>query len=281
MRLRIRPMSLAELQTHLSWAALEGWNPGFNDAVAFHAQDPEGFLLGELDGEPIGMISAVRYGTDFGFIGLYIVRPPWRGRGHGMALWRAALDLLKGRVVGLDGVVARQADYARSGFKLAWRNQRFEGHTPMGALSIQPDIHPLSEWRTAQVHSLDERHFGVARHAFIDAWLAQPGVVAMGHGTAGRLDAFGVARPCGLGHKIGPLYAPNPMVARALLWSLLSQLPRSSVVQVDVPAQHLQARALLEGLGMRPVFETARMYLGMPPNLPIDRLYGITSFELG
>jgi hypothetical protein len=29
------------------------------------------------------------------------------------------------------------------------------------------------------------------------------------------------------------------------------------------------------------VFETARMYTGEPPPLPMQRLYGITTFELG
>jgi hypothetical protein len=32
---------------------------------------------------------------------------------------------------------------------------------------------------------------------------------------------------------------------------------------------------------MKPVFETARMYTGPAPDLPLSRLYGVTSFELG
>jgi len=32
---------------------------------------------------------------------------------------------------------------------------------------------------------------------------------------------------------------------------------------------------------MHPVFETARMYTGAIPELPMDRLFGVTSFELG
>ena len=32
---------------------------------------------------------------------------------------------------------------------------------------------------------------------------------------------------------------------------------------------------------MAPVFETARMYTGAPPAIPVDRVYGVTSFELG
>lgn len=32
---------------------------------------------------------------------------------------------------------------------------------------------------------------------------------------------------------------------------------------------------------MEPVFETARIYRGTPPSVPLDRVYGVTTFELG
>jgi hypothetical protein len=71
----IRTMSRTELDLGIDWAAAEGWNPGLHDADAFHAADPQGYLVGLVGDEPIGMIAAVRYGAGFGFIGFYIVRP--------------------------------------------------------------------------------------------------------------------------------------------------------------------------------------------------------------
>ena len=103
------------------WAEDEGWNPGRSDGQAFFPADPAGFLFGRLDGEPVASVSAVRYGADFGFVGLYIARPPFRGQGYGFRVWRAGLDHLAGRNVGLDGVVAQQENYRRSGFSTAWR----------------------------------------------------------------------------------------------------------------------------------------------------------------
>ena len=35
----------------------------------------------EMDGELIGSASIVSYGSVFGFVGLFIIRPEWRGRG--------------------------------------------------------------------------------------------------------------------------------------------------------------------------------------------------------
>ena len=79
----IRSMTRPEFDLALDWAAAEGWNPGLHDAAAFHAADPEGFLIGQLVGRPVAMISAVRYGQGFGFIGFYSVRPNCRKNSFG------------------------------------------------------------------------------------------------------------------------------------------------------------------------------------------------------
>src|SRR5262245_52787924 len=112
----IRTMTSGEIDFAIDLAAAEGWNPGLHDAANFHAADPAGFLVGVLDGEPTACISAVSYDGSFGFIGLYIVAPRHRGKGHGLAIWNAAMQRLAGHTVGLDGVVAQQENYRRSGF---------------------------------------------------------------------------------------------------------------------------------------------------------------------
>ena len=123
----IRTMTRADLNLAIDWAAEEGWNPGLCDALPFWAADPAGFLIGEIEGQAVAVISAVRYGQDFGFIGFYIVKPAYRGQGYGWAIWQAALQHLQGRTVGLDGVLAQQENYQRSGFVLAHRNIRYAG----------------------------------------------------------------------------------------------------------------------------------------------------------
>ena len=128
----IRNATRDELDVILDWAAREGWNPGLADTGPFHAADPGGFLIAFMKDEPVGCISVVRYDASFGFLGLYIVRPEHRGRGYGMRLWQAGLAHLQGCTVGLDGVVAQQANYARSGFVYAYRNVRYSG-VPTGA----------------------------------------------------------------------------------------------------------------------------------------------------
>jgi hypothetical protein len=41
-----------EISIAVNWAEAEGWNPGLADEACFAAADPDGFLIGELDGAP-------------------------------------------------------------------------------------------------------------------------------------------------------------------------------------------------------------------------------------
>ncbi|MFL5173061.1 MAG: GNAT family N-acetyltransferase, partial [Microvirga sp.] len=50
---------------------------------------------------------------------------------------------------------------------------------------------------------------------------------------------------------------------------------------LDVPEPNQSALGLAARYGLAPAFQTARMYRGAAPGLPLDRIYGITSFELG
>ncbi len=140
----IRTMSRAEVDIAVDWAALEGWNPGLHDADCFFGADPDGFIVGSLDGEPVGCISAVAYGKSYGFVGFYIVKPNYRKQGYGIKLWQEAMKRLSGRNIGLDGVIAQQDNYKKSGFKLSHRNIRYQW-LAAGGKPVPKRLTPLSE----------------------------------------------------------------------------------------------------------------------------------------
>lgn len=282
---RIRVMSRAELDLAVDWARAEGWNPGLNDAGAFHAVDPAGFLVGLLDGRPVASLSVVRYPGGFGFLGFYIVRPEARGRGYGWRLWQAGLRHLEGHTVGLDGVVAQQENYRKSGFVLSHRNIRFGGTLPDGR--TVPDggagETALVDARTVpfdRLTALDAALFPAPRPGFLANWIALPGATALAAVKDGDLIGFGVIRPCHSGFKIGPLYAADAGMARDLVLAL-GRAAGEGPVFLDVPEPNGPGVRLAEELGLSPQFETARMYLGPAPAIDPARLFGITSFELG
>jgi GNAT superfamily N-acetyltransferase len=280
--LSLRVLAQDELVTVLNWAALEGWNPGQRDGECFHAADPEGFILGERRGEPISSISVVCYPENFAFLGLYMVRPEFRGKGYGLKTWRAGMRRLAGYNIGLDGVVAEQRNYVKSGFTLAWRNIRYGGRVaPVPSHSGSAgDIVPLSSVPFPAVHSYDRRHFPAPRPTFLSLWMSRRGTTALGLLRDRRLCGFGVIRPCQTGFKIGPLFADDEKAADALFLALAAKAGASEVF-IDPPETNLAAVRLAERHLLKPVFETARMYTGPSPEIGIRNIFGITSLELG
>jgi ribosomal protein S18 acetylase RimI-like enzyme len=275
----IRVMSRREVDIAVDWAAAEGWNPGLNDADCFYAADEDGFLVGLLDDEPIATISAVRYGATFGFIGFYIVLPEYRRQGYAIQIWNAALERLEGRVIGLDGVVDQQDNYRKSGFELAYRNIRYQGSG--GGEPPDADIVALDTLAFANVHAYDCEFFPADRKLFLRTWIDQPNATSVGILAGGQLAGYGVMRPCRTGHKIGPLFADSPELAGQLFDFFRSRAGAGSPIFLDIPEVNRAAVELVGRHGMSRVFETARMYAGGIPELPVDRLFGVTTFELG
>ncbi len=279
----IRPLTPAEVDLAVEWAAREGWNPGLSDASAFLAQDPAGFMGLFRDGDLAACISVVTYGPSFGFLGFYICRPDLRGQGLGWALWQAGMARLGARTVGLDGVVAQQANYARSGFVLAHRNIRYGG-IARPATGAPVPLRAVDAALRAQVNAYDRTCFAFDRPDFLALWLSPPKGLALAALDAdtgqARVTGYGVIRPARAGWKIGPIFADTPAIAAGLFAGLAAHAGGEPLV-IDVPAPNAAGRDLAEAAGLVPVFETARMYKGPAPGLPLERIFGITSFELG
>ena len=138
----------------------------------------------------------------------------------------------------------------------------------------------LADVPLAAVEADDATVFPAARSAFLRAWIGAPGHVGRALVRDGRLAAWGVIRPCRTGSKIGPLVADDRAAAEAVLAALLAAAG-SGEIYLDVPSVNRDAVALAEALGLAPVFETARMYTGAIPPLRVERMFGVTTFELG
>ncbi|WP_407526761.1 GNAT family N-acetyltransferase [Methylobacterium oryzisoli] len=277
--LTVRVMTGDDLRRAIDWAAAEGWNPGLQDAACFQATDPGGFLIGCHGGEPVASISVVRYSARFGFLGFYIVRPDRRGRGFGRRLWQAGLDALGDRTVGLDGVVAQQENYARAGFVLAHRNVRFGG-SPRIEAPRDARLRPVEAGLIEAVLAYDRPVFAAPRERFLRCWLAPDTRTALAVVEDGAVRGYGVIRACRSGHKIGPLFADGAREAD-LLFRALASAAGGAPVFLDTPEPNQPALRLAASYGLSPVFETARMYRGAPPDLPLAAIYGISTFELG
>ncbi|OCX66807.1 GNAT family N-acetyltransferase [Thioclava sp. SK-1] len=272
-----RTATAQELTQILQWARAEGWNPGLDDATAFYAADPIGTFVAEVDETIIAAITVVNHNDDFAFLGLYLCQPDWRGKGIGFALWSFALDHAQSRIVGLDGVAAQQANYAKSGFVRQGATRRYCGHiAPEPGLGIRR----ISPGDIPACLTLDTASNGFARPDFMTAWLTETDsryTVVLDHGQGP--DGLATIRRCEDGVKIGPVIAPDTDSAMTLIRAALHECP-AQTLYLDLPDVAHGLAARLHVLGFKVTFETARMYRGTAP-LPGPHLHAIATMELG
>jgi GNAT superfamily N-acetyltransferase len=287
-QLVVRNMNRSEVDKLVDWAAREGWNPGLHDAELFWATDPAAFIAADLDGELIGGGVITSYNDEFGFMGFFIVRPEFRGRGFGNALWHTRRERLLARLrpgasIGLDGVFEMQDYYARGGFVFSHRDMRFRTEIPEHPSTARVDdknIIRLTGVPFDQILDYDRTCFPALRPTFLRGWISQPDALALGFQRDGKLSGYGVVRRCREGCKIGPLFADDARAAEAL-YTRLAGFAEGGTLFLDVPENNPAAIGLAHQHRMVEVFGCARMYQGPPPALAHEHVFGVTTFELG
>ncbi|SFJ94958.1 Acetyltransferase (GNAT) domain-containing protein [Pseudovibrio ascidiaceicola] len=277
----IRVMDEDGILTMLDWAAQEGWNPGEDDAPSYYAADPGGFLGCYLNNQLVSMVSAVQYSEAFGFLGFYICHPEFRRQGLGAVIWNAAMKRLEGRTIGLDGVVAEQDNYAKSGFKLVHQNMRYSGLSDV-TMPMDQRISIIGKGILPSIIEYDRNYFPAERSAFLERWMEPMNPMRRGLYLVeeGIVRGYGVIRAARDGYRIGPMVAETPEGAD-LLFRALAGSAKGQMINIDLPLPNEQAVELAERYDLSPVFATARMYKGQDPNLPLDKIYSFASYELG
>jgi len=279
----IQKINKSDLEILMSWASNEGWNPGKHDLDVFWNTDPYGFYGCFLQGELIAGGAIISYDGAFGFMGLFIVHSQYRNFGIGNKLWYARKNILISRLkenasIGMDGVLAMQPFYRKGGFQIAFRDERYEfiGNN----YSCSDNVSTIVTEDFSDIKDYDKLCFGFQRTSFLKQWLTMPESNAIKYTNNNKIEGYAVIRKAENGYKIGPLFAQNDTVAEELLKSCLSYASEESVF-LDIPTINEHAINLVKKYEGKYIFECARMYHGQAPNIPINHIYGITSFELG
>ncbi|MBC8753403.1 GNAT family N-acetyltransferase [Kordia sp. YSTF-M3] len=281
--LKFEKLNFNGVKTLATWAQEEGWNTGPHDAEVYFATDPDGFYGFHHNGELIAGGSIVSYNGEFGFMGFFIVKTEYRAHGIGRKLWYHRRDKLRSRLhknaaIGMDGVVAMQAFYQKGGFEIAFRDVRYEKKGT--AFTIDKNISPIEETDVETILKYDKQCFGFSRPQFLKPWLQLPLTKTFKYIENGELKGFAIIRKCNTGYKVCPLFADNLEVAEALYKACLNAVI-GELVYIDIPMINEDAKALIKKYEATYIFECARMYLGNPPAINFNKVFGITTFELG
>lgn len=275
----IRNLREDEVNIPIEWAREEGWNPGLHDGACHYPVDTSGWFCADYDGEVIGVGVATNYDETFCFGGFYIVKDNCRHHGIGWDICSAIFAHAGDRNFGVDGVYEMQDKYTeKMGLRFAYRNIRWQG---VAAGKEQPDLVSSQDVPFEELLAYDTAHFPVERRVFLEKWIHQPEATALVKlDKDEKISGYGVIRKCYEGYKIGPIFADTPDIANEIFEGLTAPIP-GEVIFYDTPEPNTAAVRMAQERSMVEVFGTARMYTKMAPALPLNEIFGVTTFELG
>jgi len=281
----IRPLTREELDLVLAWTDDES-APDPYDAAALWDADPTSLWGVEVDGVLVAAASTLAHQGQLGRIGFILVRPEMRRHGVGQLAISFLVDdllarLAPGAAVTLDATEGISDHAERHGFVATHRLVRMRGTAEVGRRGPHTgEIRALPTLPFELVVGFDTAHTGVVRESLLRTWIAPPGGLGLGVYEAGDLLGMGVVRRSRSGVAVGPLYATEPDVAQDLFAALESRFAGSPIT-IDVPEANADALALAAAHRLTRSSSRTAMVLGDPPLLPLDTVYGVTSYELG
>jgi predicted N-acetyltransferase YhbS len=190
-------------------------------------------IVAERKGRVVGTVMAWRYGDDFAAVGMVIVGTDVQGQGVGRTLMEAMLDRLAGRTVVLNATTAGLPLYEKLGFVEIGAVHQHQAIAGSVAAAEETTAGRVTDMARAD-HGLGDlysRASGMDRTALFERLAdgAHTVVLTRDHRTIG----FAQIRRFGRGWLVGPVVAPDPEGAKALMRRGL-QIQAGTFCRLDV-----------------------------------------------
>jgi GNAT superfamily N-acetyltransferase len=218
------------------------------------------------------------WGPGHATLGMIIVAPRCQGKGLGRQLLEAARALAGDRVPLLHATAEGLLLYRKSGFAGVGTVSQHQGFVTIAAnvsLPAGDHIRPIVRDDLPHLAELDREASGLPRAKLLEALaaVADAGSVLE---RRSRPTGFAFRRRYGRGRVIGPVIAPEPDAAKALIASLLQP---GMFLRLDLRDPG-PLGTWLDGLGMRLTDCAVAMAAGTPPRQR-PQLHALVSQSLG
>jgi predicted N-acetyltransferase YhbS len=277
----IRAMTADDVAAGLHLCRASHWNQTARDWQFFLAVAPQGGLVAEENGRVIGTVATCPYGP-FTWISMVLVDPVARGRHVGTTLLQRGLDLVgTGATPRLDATPAGEPIYRRLGFSGEYGLARWSLDVAPPAAPRSPDVRPIAAADWPAIHERDERAFGASRRPLLQRLADDAPEYARVFAREHHVHGYLFGRHGHDREHLGPLVAPDPGTAAALLHTVLAEHPNRRFY-LDAPDDRPAWRDVLSSLGFAIERPFLRMYRGplMTPGDP-SSIYAIAGPELG
>ena len=301
--LLIRRASSKDLDFVTRQAIMEGRPIGPYDNPSAFAFNPQGFLVGEINGKLIGCINSITYPNHHSSMGGILVTEQYRRKGYGQKLLTTSFKSLdKNYTIGGDAMSVLKPALQSLGFETFW-------NTYIAMLSLDRVARILSKIENPsgiviqQIHKVnsvklfeyDSMVFGASRKIFIKTLMTAPGNfgwVAVNQATDNTIVGYSILRPVirgggtEIGLSIAPLFADNVDIAMLLLKTaaencLANEATPKTKLQVFHPVGDNcgeDSSQLMRELEAELTHIAFRMYTkGIPIGRQTKKIYGIAS----
>ncbi len=282
--IRLRPMELTDLEALMQIKNEEHWNQTENDWMFLLENYAKYCLVAEIDNHVVGTVTSTNFNHQVGWIGMMLVRKPYRGQGISKKLMRSVIDLLKDDCdsIKLDATPAGEKVYNKLDFRkeyIVYRITNMEEERP--SLSRRSTmVQKINPGILQQIKVKDEEIFGADRSDLLDYLLKQHtdchGYAAKG----GEIKGYVFSRFGTNYTQIGPVIAESEKIAQDLVEWSISRL--SGPLVIDIPADKTNLIQWVEGHGFKIQREFIRMYLTSNPYPGIiEKCFAIAGPEYG
>ncbi|XP_077992574.1 holothin acyltransferase-like [Glandiceps talaboti] len=288
---RIRHASIEDMRTIGDLIADEGWTFPVERLEILYKIDPNGFYVAEnIDNkEVMGTAYVMNYSENLAWLGLTVTKKYYRKQGVQKELFKRCIEHAGERNIGLDAAGLHRSDvFIKMGFMcIDFKLRIYRGNVDHikyapGNLLGNIKVVKVDEVPFANLVSYDSTICKFNRPQFLQFWVNGKDVftfVAIDNNGSDQIFGYGIVfpvRPLVDDRKyfaLGPFYAENPDIAKALLSSLIRSLPLGSTVQLHVPQINTSAVDIFREYGFDEILELTRHYTKYTIKLPYDKVY--------
>ena len=264
--LSIRPVCEGDLASSVKFNEEAGWTDTAEDTRRLMRCEPQGFLIAELQGKPVGQIFSISYDKS-GWIGFLVVLRKLRRQGIGSALIRKGIAYLKDSNVQTISLEARPeyvSFYEQMGFESEFKTWKFRCVNKRASMVDKSNEHLMHNSDLREVSDLDSNLFSGDRSRVLEGILADNPDSCYVARYEGKLKGYVMCRPTRTGFRIGPWICDSqaPVTAQALLVSAMNSIPLGANISLSAPGTSKAGLSLLSKYGFERLTPNVRMSAG-------------------
>lgn len=261
----------------------EHWNQTEQDWRFLIENYPEYCQVAEIEDQVVGTITSTNFDNQVGWIGMMLVRKPYRGLGISRKLMQTTIDRLSAcESIKLDATPAGEKVYEKLGFQVEYNVFRITNtlKNRQSHDSSTETIYPIDEDVLVSLKSIDLQVFGSNRSALVDYLLQQETGSQWCIKEDEQFKGYLLSRFGTNYTQLGPIIAESEDVAKKLVEHGLNRI--NGPIVIDIPVDKVGLIKWVESRGFQIQREFIRMYLKSNHYAgQLEKCFGIAGPEYG